>query len=266
MTRRAIFLCLCILLLGAGWAGCGATVESYGEGLKVLKWMKVPSKRIDRLQASALLLQQGPKGTFRGDAYVFYKAPASLRVDILGPVSNLIGVFIFKDGRGKVFDYTRGAAMLSDDGGCLFSRFMGTDVVLPEFSEIFLGMPPVIPFDESELRWKAKGYYILDLKDSRTGVVEKIQLTRGIFGTVVIRAVVFKDQKKMVDMSFRKRGWKSDVSPLMPRIVEVGFVKEKTQLLFKYKNVETNGNISDDVFEEPVPQDFTVEMLGCEGS
>ena len=95
-------------------------------------------------------------------------------------------------------------------------------------------------------------------------MVEKIQLTRGIFGTVVIRAVVFKDHKKMVDMSFRKRGWKSDVSPLMPRIVEVGFVQEKTQLLFKYKKVETNGKIPDDVFHEPLPDDFTVEALICE--
>jgi outer membrane lipoprotein-sorting protein len=256
----------CLVLLGVSGAGCGANVESYGEGMKVLKWMKAPSKRIERLQASALLLQQGPKGTFRGDAYVFYKAPSSLRIDILGPVSNLIGVFIFKEGRGMVLDYTRGSAVLSDDGGCLFSRFMGTDVVLPEFSEVFLGMPPVIPFDESELRWKSKGYYILDLRDSGSGVVEKIQLTRGIFGTVVIRAVVFKNQKKMVDMSFRKRGWKSDVSPLMPRIVEVGFVQEKMQLLFKYKNVELNGKISDHVFDEPVPQDFTVETLSCEGS
>jgi len=244
-------------------AGCGASVESYGEGGKVLKWMKVSTSKIDSLRASATLLQKSPKGTFRGDAYVFFKAPSSLRIDVLGPVNNLVGIFVSREGRGLVVDYMNGVGIYSNDSSCLFSEFLGTDVVLPEFSAIFMGQPPVIQFDESELRWTKKGYYILDLKDTRSGVVEKMQLTQGLFGTVVIRAVVIKDNKKMVDMGFRKRGWKSDISPLMPRIIEVGFVQEKMQLLFKYKKVEINAEIPNNIFDVQAPPDFAIESMQC---
>jgi len=267
--RKASAAALAVLVaLAAVWpdAGCSAAVESYGEGAKILNWMKAPSGKIGKLKATAVLLQQTPKGTFRGDAYVFYKAPSSLRIDVLGPVSNLIGVFVAKQGQGLVLDAVQGKALTSDDPSCLFSRFLGTDMVLPAFSEIFMGMPPIIAFDESELRWASKGYYILALRNSQTGIEEQLQITQGMVGTVVLRAVVFKDDKKKVDLSFRKRGWKSDVSPLMPRIVEVGFVQEKVQLLFKYRSVDVETGIPDSIFDVEIPDDTVVEAVDCGGS
>ena len=245
--------------------GCGgASVESYGEGSKVLKWIKVSGTRIKGLKASATLLQKSPKGAFRGDAYVFFKAPSSVRIDILGPADNMVGSFVSRKGKGLIVDYMTGAALIASDSSCLFSEFLGIDMVLPRFSAIFMGSPPVIEFDESELTWNPKGYYILGLRDNDAGVDEKMQVVQGKYGTAVIRAVVLKDRKMVVDISFRGRGWKIDELPLMPKVVEAVFVKEKLRMLLKYRKVEVNTNISDDVFDVAIPPEFPLQTVVCE--
>jgi hypothetical protein len=245
-------------------AGCGSSLESFGEGGKILGWMKVSSGKLKALQASAALLQTSPRGTFRGDAYIFFKAPESLRIDVLGPVSNMVGVFVSREGEGLVLDYLNGKALSSPDGSCLFSQFLGTRMVLPDLPSIFMGKPPVIQFDGSDLRETSKGYYILNLRSKGAGVVEKLQLVQGLYGTVVIRAVVLKDKKKVVDISFRKRGWNKEATPLMPRVIEVGFVPEQMRMLFKYRSVEVDKKIDDDIFNVKIPEGFSVEEVRCE--
>jgi len=244
-------------------SACGPAFLNAGDEAKIVALMQSSAgPAIDSLKATASFAQRSEKGLLRGDAYLFFRRPSSLRIELLGGVDNPVGLFVSREGRGLLLDYWNGAAYESADARCLFSRLLGAGLALPDFTGILTGQPPLIAFEESELKASAKGYSILSLK-GKGGVGEKIQLVSGQHGPVALRAVFTKGGKKVADLSFRQRGWKSDIAPLIPRIVEIGFPREKVQIVFTYKKMSANVKFPDELFDLAPPEGFSPVAVEC---
>jgi len=243
--------------------GCGPSIESHGTGEMVIKWTRMAFNKIDTLRARGSFLYTAEDKKFRSDAYIFYNKPDSLRVDLMGPIDATTAVIVFKGKKNFFIDYLNSKVFISEGGGCLMSEILGSKTVIEDLPRIFLGEPPIIKFEASRTKESPKGYYIAYLYGKDSQVVEKLQIADGFYGAVVLRGAVIANDNKVIDFSFRQRGWYGRDTAVIPRIIEVGIVPEQIAVVLKYIDVEVNEDLKDEVFNISIPEGFSIEEVSC---
>ena len=186
---------------------------------------------------------------------VTLRRPGALRVEPLGPVDELEGLFVLRDGRYAVLSMpdkrvTRGAVT-----DAVFDDALGLRLPLNEVEAVLCGAFAVADFTQGQIGEDEPSKEIVILVETPGG---RKQIIRADRETLAAKKVeVYDGGERRYTLEF------SETSPVMgipfAHRFKASFEGRLKSVDVKYREIEVNPEISDEEFAFEVPPGFAVE-------
>jgi hypothetical protein len=253
---------LALVCVGASCGGVRPPRDAITDSAEMLRLLGGIRGRARSMRARGKADHFGPEGRVRGTVYFFVEASGRLRFEALTPMDTPAASlasdgtsFSLLDAREHV--YYSGPAL-----PCNIARLLRIPMEGRDVAAILLGGTPLIEHDSADLSWDDDGYYRLQLRRSRDGVRQKIEIAPERSRLDVLASEV-RDRRGVV--------WRVEFEDLtrvggVPFPKKIHFVnsREDADVMVRYDQIELNPTLPEDAWTLTRPTGMPVRRLDCD--
>jgi outer membrane lipoprotein-sorting protein len=187
---------------------------------------------------------------------VTVKRPGAVRIETLGPLDELEGLFVLKDGRYTAVSMPDRRAKRGAAGPAAFEEALGLTLSPDEAEALLCGAFKIVDFTQGQIGFdeKEKEAVVLIEKPG-----DRKQIVRADRETLAVRKVETFDAEGIMLHTVEF----GDISPVMgvpfAHRFKASFPGRVRSVDVKYREIELNPAVGDDEFVVEVPQGFAVE-------
>jgi outer membrane lipoprotein-sorting protein len=245
--------------------GCPARLvpmpaDALTKAADVLALAQARSGAVRSISAEARLSSYGDQGARKGRVIIVARRPASLHFQALAPTDQMLGVLA---SNGETFtSFESGAKVCYVGSSCPrnVSRMVPLHMEGKDVVELLAGGAPLMPYDDVALTWDEEiGSHKLVF--TAIGSVQEVWVAHGTGDVLATRAVL--DGEEHIRTTFEDFHAHGDVR--IPHVLTAKLASGSVDLRIVYRDVEVNGEVSDDAFVIPCPKGMAQERLLCPG-
>jgi outer membrane lipoprotein-sorting protein len=216
------------------------------------------SGAIRSISAETRLSSYGDQGAHKGRVIIVARRPASLHFQALAPTDQMLGVLA---SNGETFSsFESGAKVCYVGSSCPrnVSRMVPLHMEGKDVVELLAGGAPLMPYDKAALSWDEEvGSYKLVF--TAIGSVQEVWVAHGTGDVLATRSVL--DGEEHIRTTFEDFHVHGDVR--IPHVLTAKLASGDVDLRIVYRDVEVNGQVSDDAFVIPCPKGMAQKRLLC---
>ncbi|MBN2803675.1 MAG: DUF4292 domain-containing protein [Deltaproteobacteria bacterium] len=214
---------------------------------------------IESFRIAASMTHSG-EHRIRGEVFIFSNPPADLRIDVMSPFGTILSVLIADKENFKLVDFRNSIVYKGESSPCNVNRFTGINLPPAELISILTGRPQIFE-GASKVKWKNKGYYMLQVVKGDT---EQI-FTIGPQKELPVNSYVLKKNGEVL-VSVKYEGYDFIDKVYFPYKILIDMPKEKTSIRLKYESdgVDIKNPLKTSDFNVTIPSGYREESLYCQ--